>query len=48
MGIDADGAEADKRVYRGAAWFQLRELASRTKAWIDVGIGRTATAGVRR
>jgi SanA protein len=41
LGIDADGSEADRRAYRGAAWFQARELISRTKAWIDVGIGRT-------
>lgn len=41
LGIEADGSEADRRVYRGAAWFQVRELISRTKAWIDVGVGRT-------
>jgi vancomycin permeability regulator SanA len=41
LGIEADGAEADKRVYRGAAWFQVREVISRTKAWVDVGVGRT-------
>jgi SanA protein len=41
LGMEADGSEADKRTYRGAAWFQVRELISRTKAWVDVGIGRT-------
>lgn len=40
MGIDADGEVADKRPYRGAIWFALRECLSRTKAWVDVGIGR--------
>jgi len=41
IGMDADGTEADRRTYRGAVWFQARELISRTKAWVDVGIGRT-------
>lgn len=41
LGIEADGAEADRRTYRGAAWFQVREIISRTKAWVDVGVGRT-------
>lgn len=41
LGMEADGSEADRRAYRGAAWFQVRELISRTKAWIDVGVGRT-------
>ncbi len=40
MGIDADGEVADKRPYRAAIWFALRECLSRTKAWVDVGIGR--------
>ena len=41
LGMEADGAEADQRSYRGAVWFQARELISRTKAWVDIGIGRT-------
>lgn len=41
MGIDADGVAADRRPYRGAAWFELREVISRTKAWVDVSVGRT-------
>lgn len=41
MGIDAEGATADKRTYRGAAWALVRECLSRPKAWIDVGLGRT-------
>ncbi|MBI2394419.1 MAG: YdcF family protein [Deltaproteobacteria bacterium] len=41
MGIDADGVAADLRPYRGAVWFELREVISRTKAWLDVSIGRT-------
>lgn len=40
MGIDAEGAVADKRTYRGALWFEVREVFSRTKAWLDVGVGR--------
>jgi SanA protein len=43
MGIEAQGVEADKRTYRGAVWWTLRECLSRPKAWIDVGIGRKAT-----
>jgi SanA protein len=39
-GIDAAGEAADKRVYRGAVWFLLRECLSRPKAWVDVGIRR--------
>lgn len=42
MGIDADGVAADKRTYRGAIWFSLRECVSRPKAWIDVGVRRRA------
>jgi vancomycin permeability regulator SanA len=40
VGIDAEGAEADRQSYRGAAWFEARELLSRTKAWVDVVVGR--------
>ncbi|MGZ3420816.1 MAG: SanA/YdcF family protein [Polyangiales bacterium] len=40
VGIDAEGAEADRRVYRAAGWFEAREILSRTKAWIDVTVGR--------
>jgi vancomycin permeability regulator SanA len=40
VGIDAEGAEADRRVYRAAGWFEAREILSRTKAWLDVAVGR--------
>jgi len=40
MGIDAEGVAADRRTYRGAAWFEVREVISRTKAWLDVAVGR--------
>lgn len=41
FGMKAEGSPADRRIYRGAAWFQVREIASRTKAFIDVTVGRT-------
>jgi SanA protein len=41
LGMKAEGSAADRRMYRGAAWFQVREIASRTKAFIDVSVGRT-------
>jgi vancomycin permeability regulator SanA len=47
MGIDAEGVAADRRAYRGALWFQVRELLSRTKAWIDVAVGRKPRARYR-
>jgi vancomycin permeability regulator SanA len=40
VGIDAEGAEADRQAYRGALWFEAREVLSRTKAWVDVVVGR--------
>ncbi len=42
LGLEVEGVEADRRVYRGAAWHSLREVASRTKAWLDVAVGRRA------
>ena len=41
LGMAAEGAPADQRLYRGAVWFQAREVISRTKAFIDVAGGRT-------
>lgn len=41
LGMQAEGSAADVRVYRGIVWLELREIASRTKALVDVGIGRT-------
>jgi vancomycin permeability regulator SanA len=35
------GGAADRRTYRGAAWFQLRELLSRPKAFVDVSAHRS-------
>ncbi len=40
-GIDAQGVPADKRSYRGMLWFQLREVLSRSKAFVDVLIHRS-------
>ena len=31
LGMEAEGAEADRRLNRGAIWFELRELVSRTR-----------------
>ena len=36
MGMEAEGAAADRRGYRGIVWLELREVASRTKAALDV------------
>ena len=40
MGMSTTQRAADRRRYRGIAWSQVREVASRTKAWLDVGVGR--------
>lgn len=40
LGMEAEGAAADRRLYRGAAWFEVREVISRTKAFVDVAGGR--------
>ena len=40
MGLEAEGAAADRRRYRGAIWLEAREVVSRTKAFIDVKGGR--------
>ena len=39
--MEAEGSAADRHVYRGIAWLQMREVVSRTKALIDVTVGRT-------
>lgn len=36
MGMEAEGAVADRRSYRGMVWLEMREVASRTKAALDV------------
>jgi vancomycin permeability regulator SanA len=41
MGMEAEGAAADRHVYRGGTWFALREMVSRTKAVLDVALKRT-------
>ena len=41
LGMAAEGVPADQRLYRGAAWFEAREVISRTKALVDVSVGRT-------
>ncbi len=40
LGMEAAGSAADRHVYRGIAWLQMREVASRTKAFVDVTVGR--------
>ena len=41
LGMQAEGSAADRHVYRGIAWLQMREVISRTKAVFDVTVGRT-------
>ena len=41
FGMEAEGSPADRHLYRGIAWLQVREVASRTKAFVDVKVGRT-------
>jgi SanA protein len=40
LGMEAEGATADRRLYRGAVWFEAREIVSRTKAFVDITGGR--------
>ena len=40
LGMEAEGSAADRHLYRGIAWLQVREVVSRTKAFVDVNIGR--------
>jgi len=40
LGMEAEGSAADRHVYRGAAWWEVREIVSRTKAFVDVNVGR--------
>jgi len=40
LGMDAEGSAADRRVYRGMAWLEVREVFSRTKAFFDVAVAR--------
>jgi len=40
LGMEAEGSAADRHVYRGIAWLEMREVLSRTKAFVDVSVGR--------
>ena len=40
LGMQAVGSAADRHVYRGIAWLQMREVVSRTKAFVDVTVRR--------
>jgi vancomycin permeability regulator SanA len=40
LGMGAEGAVADRHLYRGLVWLEAREVASRTKAFVDVAIAR--------
>ncbi len=41
LGMEAEGSAADRHAYRGIAWLQVREIVSRTKAFVDVNVGRS-------
>jgi vancomycin permeability regulator SanA len=41
LGMEAEGRAADHHVYRSIAWMQMREIGSRTKAFLDVTVRRT-------
>lgn len=45
LGMEAEGRAADRRMYRGIAWLHAREVISRTKAFVDVRVGRAARGG---
>jgi vancomycin permeability regulator SanA len=45
LGMEAEGIAADRHIYRAGTWFELREIGSRTKAFVDIGVGRTARGG---
>jgi vancomycin permeability regulator SanA len=42
LGMEAEGSAADRHLYRGMVWLEAREVVSRTKAFIDVSVGRAA------
>ncbi len=39
--MEAEGRAADHHLYRAIVWLELRELFSRTKAFVDVAANRT-------
>jgi SanA protein len=45
LDIDAVGVSADRRSYRAAAWFSLRESFARIRAWLDVHVQAPAVVG---
>lgn len=45
LDIDAVGVSADRRSYRAAAWFSLRETLARIRAWLDVHARPPAVVG---
>ncbi len=40
-GIEAEGVAADRHTYPGIRWYQAREVVSRSKAVLDVAVGRS-------
>jgi SanA protein len=40
LGMAAEGSAADRHLYLGIAWLHAREVVSRTKAVLDVAVGR--------
>lgn len=48
LGMQAEGSPADRRLYRSIVWLQVREIASRTKAVLDVAVGRQPRFGPDR
>lgn len=36
LGLEAEGAVSDQRTYQRASWYEVREVVSRTKAFVDV------------
>ena len=45
QGIDAVGVAADRRPYRAARWFALRESVARVRAWFDVHVLHPSVVG---
>jgi SanA protein len=45
VGLEAEGSPADRRVYRGVIWHEVREVVSRTKAVFDISIARQPRHG---
>ncbi len=45
LGLEADGARADRRRYRGAAYLEVREVGARVRALLDVTRDRSPHHG---